>query len=65
MVLYVQFSDEKEEKIITWFASPQSSECFDFLGEVDPSDSRYRAFYDSLPSYASDGMPDPDPEHSE
>ena len=60
MVLYVQFSDETETTIITWFSSPQSSEWFDFLGEVEPSDPRYITFYDSLPSYASEGMPPPE-----
>ena len=60
MTLYVQFSDETETAIITWFASPQSSVDFDFLGEVEPSDPRYITFYDSLPGYVNEGMPLPE-----
>ncbi|ARB84108.1 hypothetical protein CEQ36_21590 [Yersinia intermedia] len=59
MVLYVQFSDETETTIITWFASPQSSSNFNFLGEVEPSDGRWVAFYDATPAFAINSIPKP------
>ncbi|MFA3777891.1 hypothetical protein [Yersinia sp. 1652 StPb PI] len=57
--LYVQFSNETETVIISWFCCQQSPEYYSFLGEVYANDPRYIAFYDSLPSFIRDGLPEP------
>lgn len=60
MNINVQFSDKTESTITTLFGGPQSPDNFNFLGEVELSDPRYITFYDSLPGYASAGMPQPE-----
>lgn len=58
--LYVQFSDETETVIQSVFANPQDPEIYPNQGEVDTSDERYRAFYNSLPLIIRNGLPEPD-----
>ncbi|AOY96839.1 hypothetical protein BKK79_36090 [Cupriavidus sp. USMAA2-4] len=58
-MLNVQFSDGTQSTIVSYFASPQDSSVFANLGEVDASDARWAAFYESLPELARSGMPVP------
>ncbi|WP_233432828.1 hypothetical protein [Rahnella victoriana] len=49
-LLYVQFSDEKEEVIIAYFAGPQPVEYWPNQGTVDISDPRWSTyFYEQAP----------------
>ncbi|MBX9498241.1 hypothetical protein J8Z86_19440 [Yersinia enterocolitica] len=60
MTIIVQFSDEKETKIISWFASmPPVPAQFPNIGEVEASDPRWEIFYNMMnPSIP--GMPKPE-----
>lgn len=58
-ILYVQFSDEIETIIVSWFCCPQSPEYYSFLDEVYADDQRYINFYDSMPEFIRAGMPSP------
>lgn len=58
-MLYVQFSDETETVIISYFASPQNPEYYDFLGEVEVDDPRYVIFYNSMPNDIKQYLPTP------
>lgn len=44
MILYVQFADDTEEKIIGVFGSPQNPDYWTNMGEVEDTDPRYLAF---------------------
>ncbi|WP_145562547.1 hypothetical protein [Yersinia aldovae] len=59
MNINVQFSDETESVITALFGGPQSSDDFDFLGEVDANDARYIVFYDALPELFRRSLPEP------
>lgn len=58
-VLYVQFSDEKETVIISWFCCQQPPGSYPNLGEVFPNDPRYIAYYDSQPDWVKEALPQP------
>lgn len=58
MKLHVQFSDETEAKIVSWFSSPQLAGSFEFTGEVEPDDPRYIFFLDTLTDDMSASIPD-------
>lgn len=58
-MINVQFADDNKTKIISYFASPQSSEWYDFLGEVDASDPRWAEFYSAIPESSRHGLPQP------
>ena len=58
--LIVQFSDENQTTIISWFSAyPPIPEQFPNLGYVEASDPRYHAFYEIV-GYLSPGMPEPE-----
>ena len=51
----VQFSDDKETDIIAYFGSIQND--IANMGVVESNDTRYLAFYNSMPSYVQQSMP--------
>ncbi len=59
MKIYVQFSDDTESTITTYFCCEQSKEAFPFLGEVELSDPRWIAFYESMPYFIQQDLPTP------
>jgi hypothetical protein len=59
MQINVQFSDDTETTVVSYFAGPQNAVEWANLGVVDTSDARYKSFYDSMPSAAQQGMPSP------
>lgn len=58
-ILYVQFSDETETVITSWFCCQQSSEYYSFLGEVYGDDPRYIAYFESCPEWVKPFIPQP------
>ncbi len=57
--IYVQFSDESYRDIVSYFGGPQDPVVCPHQGKIYPSDSRYRAFYESLHETSRQGMPIP------
>lgn len=47
-MINVQFSDESESEIVSYFSSAQSSDQFDNLGVVEATDDRWRRYFDKL-----------------
>jgi hypothetical protein len=41
MIKYVQFQDEKEERVVSEFCGPQDPEIHEFLGEINDDDPRH------------------------
>lgn len=60
-MIYVQFSDEIEEEIVSVFSSEQSGSAYANFGTVEPTDPRYTAFYNSIPDESRDGLIRPAP----
>lgn len=59
-MLYVQFSDNTETTIVSWFASnPEPKSLESNLGEVEDDDPRYHVYYESFPEWMQGGMPSP------
>lgn len=59
MSIIVQFSDEKETTIISWFASmPLIPDEMPNIGTVQASDPKWRIYYDAVNPHIS-GMPEP------
>lgn len=46
MIIFVQYENDTEEKIISVFSSEQSSEFWDNLGIVEDDDPRLLEFYE-------------------
>lgn len=59
-MLYVQFEDTTEQKIISFFGAPQDPEVWPNQGTVDTSDPRWHAFYDAYPDVLKIYIPVPD-----
>lgn len=59
-MINVQFSDDKETTIVSIFTGKQDDSIFPNQGEVEPSDVRYKSFYNSLPDYMKNLMPTPE-----
>lgn len=57
--IYVQFTTSDEAQISSVFPCPQDPDLYPNQGEIDPSDARYRAFYNSLPTMCQPYMPAP------
>lgn len=60
MKLFIQFKDETESEVVSYFMSKQDPEVYQFLGEIDTSDERWKKYYESLPPYAQELVPEPD-----
>ena len=54
--MFAKYSDSTKTAIIAVFDSPQdSSDC----EEIDVSNVAYKTFYDSIPEYMSNSLPEP------
>lgn len=60
MEINVQFADASEERIVGYFGCTQPKRAYPYLGSVDHSDSRWAAFFNSIPEGARLGLPEPD-----
>ncbi|WP_454825408.1 hypothetical protein [Paraburkholderia xenovorans] len=58
--VHVQFLDESDSTIVAVFAGPQDSSVYPNQGTIDVSDSRYVAFFNSIPEIARQAMQLPD-----
>lgn len=58
--IHVQFADEAEQEIVSCFLSAQDPQHWDFLGEVDAQDPRWRAYYSQMPEFARAHWPAPE-----
>ncbi|MBN3813286.1 hypothetical protein, partial [Paraburkholderia sp. Ac-20347] len=56
----VQFSDSGEETVISCFGTPQDPVEWPNQGVLDSSDARWKAFYDTLPSWVQVTLPSPE-----
>ncbi|WP_155644286.1 hypothetical protein [Burkholderia territorii] len=57
--MFVQFSDQTEDAIVAIFSCKQDAAAYPNQGEVDISDPRYAAYYDSIPFNSRGGLPEP------
>lgn len=55
----MQFSDETETVIVSWFCCPQSPEVYDNLGEIYADDPRYIVYFESQPEWVKPFLPQP------
>lgn len=58
-MLIVQFTDETESKIQSWYLSPQDSDAIPNLGAVEADDPRWKVFYESVPEFMRECFPEP------
>lgn len=58
-MLNVQFSDDTEKQIVSWFASPQDPTVYPHQGEVTTGDARWHAYYDAQPPMIQALLPTP------
>jgi hypothetical protein len=57
--LIVQFADESEEVIVGYMTGPMEPPLPN-TGEVEASDSRWKAYYNSLPEFVQPWFPAPE-----
>ena len=57
--VWLQFADEALTETVGWSWWQQPLETWPYQAEVDVSDSRYIAYYDSLPPMAQQYAPTP------
>lgn len=55
----VQFDDSSETKICSYFSNPQDPDVYQNQGVIDLGDSRYKAFYESMPEFVRRDLPVP------
>lgn len=53
-MIHVQFADDTESGIVSYFPCPQDPKVFQHLGVVEASDPRWHAYYEQL---ADAGLP--------
>lgn len=58
--LFVQFADDTEEVIVSYFPAQQDPKVYPHQGTVDTSDPRWRVFWEALPDSAKPYLPAPD-----
>ncbi|CNL60401.1 Uncharacterised protein [Yersinia intermedia] len=58
MIIYVAFKDDTEEVIANWYCCQQPVG-IPFYAEIQASDQRYIAYYDSQPDYLKEFLPTP------
>lgn len=59
-MIYVQFSDEKETSVVSWYSAKPKPESEPFLGEVKADDPRYKKYYDESSDFVREVMPKPE-----
>ncbi|WP_157636146.1 hypothetical protein [Burkholderia ubonensis] len=55
----VQFADSTDAAVISYFGSPQNPSVYSNLGEIDPSDPRWKTYYDQQTSSVQAALPAP------
>lgn len=55
----VQFTDNTEKVIQTYFSSPQDPSVYDNLGTITTDDARWKAYFDAIPFASMSGLPSP------
>jgi hypothetical protein len=58
-LIYVQFADETEEVIISYFAAPQNPVMFPNQAAIYTNDPRWKVYYDKLPDEVKVTFPAP------
>nr|DAG76231.1 MAG TPA: hypothetical protein [Caudoviricetes sp.] len=58
-MIQVQFSDSTQKTIVSYLSGAQDLGVYPNQGSVELTDSRYAAFYSSLPSVCTAVMPAP------
>lgn len=58
-LIFVQFSDASQTAIVSYFGSPQDPAAYQNQGSIEPTDARWKTFYDALPLSMRDGLPVP------
>lgn len=59
MKINVQFADETEQTIISFFSVVQNPQTFPNQGQVEADDPRWAEFYHSIPVDGRTGLPEP------
>lgn len=59
-IVHVQFADETETTIVSYFGSPQDPAIYPNYADIDTSDPRWHAYYNSLPDWLQPWLPTPD-----
>ncbi|MDN0096583.1 hypothetical protein [Yersinia rohdei] len=57
--MHVQFADDTEAVIVSYFCCPQDPIYYSFLGEVEVDDPRWHVFYEKMPDYIQFYLPTP------
>ncbi|HIE4193436.1 MULTISPECIES: hypothetical protein [Burkholderia] len=57
--IYVQFTDSAETDVSSVFPCPQDEDLYPNQGEMETSDARYKAFFESLPAVSQTYIPRP------
>ena len=57
--IYVQFSDESESTVASYFAGPQDPEDHPHQGELAASEPRWASFYNEMPAIMKGSLPAP------
>ena len=55
----VQFADDSEESIVSYFPGPQDPSAFPHQGTVESSDQRWATFYEILDPFTRSLLPSP------
>lgn len=57
--IHVQFSDETEAEIISYFGSPQDPAVWPNQGTIVAEDARWHKYYEAIPPTARILLPEP------
>ncbi|WP_394521705.1 hypothetical protein C1N60_09000 [Pantoea sp. SGAir0184] len=60
MKIFVQFRDKNEDEIVSYFMSAQNHDVYENLGEIETNDERWKKYFESLPPYVQELLPQPD-----
>lgn len=59
MPIYVQFKDESEKEIVSWYGGKPKPDSEPFLGEVEADDPRYKKYYEDSSYFVREAIPIP------
>lgn len=58
--IYVQFSDDTDTTIISYFSCPQDPDVWPNQGTIESNDPRWKTYYDQQSPFIQGFMPAPD-----
>ncbi|MDR5815780.1 hypothetical protein QCE62_19525 [Caballeronia sp. LZ033] len=58
--IYVQFSDDTDTTIISYFSCPQDPDVWANQGTIDSSDPRWKVYFDAQSPFIQGLIPNPD-----